>query len=98
MMAELADGFIALPGGLGTLEELIEVLTWSQLGFHHKPAAVLNINGYYDHLLAFIAHCTDEQFLKPVHRDMLTCANSPQAALEELSANPPPLVDKWIPQ
>ena len=71
MMAELADGFIAMPGGIGTLEELFEVMTWSQLGFHDKPIGVLNVEGYYDTLLAFIQHSADQGFLKTQHASLL---------------------------
>lgn len=71
MMAELSDGFIAMPGGIGTLEELFEVLTWSQLGFHDKPIGVLNVDGYYDALLAFIQHMVTQGFLKPQQASLL---------------------------
>ena len=71
-MAELADGFIALPGGIGTLEELFEIWTWSQLRFHPKPIALLNIAGYYDRLLSFLDHMQNEQFFKPQHRALLS--------------------------
>src|SRR6185295_5632911 len=70
LMAELADGFIALPGGMGTFEELCEVLTWAQLGIHKKPCGCLNTLGYYDPLLALLDHATAEQFLKPEHRSL----------------------------
>ena len=71
LMAELSDGFIALPGGYGTLEELFEVLTWTQLGYHSKPCALLNIAEYFDHLLRFLENTVKEQFVKPIHGDML---------------------------
>ena len=71
LMAELSDGFIALPGGLGTFEELCEILTWAQLGFHHKPIAILNLNGYYDHLLKLIEHGIAEGFMAAKHYEML---------------------------
>jgi uncharacterized protein (TIGR00730 family) len=76
-MAELADGFIALPGGLGTLEELFEVLTWSQLRFHSKPCGLLNSHNYYDKLLGFLDHAVEEKFVKPPHRNLLLSANDP---------------------
>jgi hypothetical protein len=71
LMAELADGFIALPGGIGTLEELFEMFTWLQLGFHNKPLGILNVDGFYDLLLAFLDHCVSTKFLKPAHHDLL---------------------------
>ena len=84
-MAELADGFIALPGGIGTLEELFEIWTWSQLGFHQKPIALLNIAGYYDGLLNFIDHIENEQFLKPQHRKLLNVNSDVDALLDCMS-------------
>ncbi|HEY8023920.1 MAG TPA: TIGR00730 family Rossman fold protein [Burkholderiaceae bacterium] len=81
MMAELADGFIALPGGLGTLEELFEVLTWSQIGFHDKPIGALNVNGYYDALLTFIAHAASQGFLKQDHTGLLMTETTVPALL-----------------
>lgn len=71
LMAQLADGFIALPGGIGTLEELFEMFTWLQLGFHHKPLGLLNVNGFYDHLLQFLEHAVFSGFLKPEHNALL---------------------------
>ena len=77
LMAELSDGFIALPGGIGTLEELFEVWTWGQLGSHRKPCALLNVAGFYDRLLGFLDFVADEAFLRPVHREMLLVAETP---------------------
>lgn len=71
LMAELSDGFIAMPGGLGTLEELFEMFTWLQLGFHHKPLGLLNIDGYYDHLLSFLDHAVSAGFMKAEHNALL---------------------------
>jgi uncharacterized protein (TIGR00730 family) len=96
LMAEMADAFVALPGGLGTLEELIEALTWSQLGLHRKPCGLLNIGQYYQHLTAFIDNAVEEQFLKPVHRDMLLVSDNAQDLLSQLSQYKVPHVDKWI--
>jgi uncharacterized protein (TIGR00730 family) len=96
LMADLADGFIALPGGLGTIEEIFEVWTWGQLGFHQKPCGLLNVDGYFDHLIAFLAHATEEHFLKQAHRSMLTVASDPRALLDELQAYVPPTIDKWV--
>ncbi|MDR0533298.1 MAG: TIGR00730 family Rossman fold protein [Verrucomicrobiales bacterium] len=95
-MHELCDGVIALPGGYGTLEELFEILTWGQLGQHRKPVALLNVNGFYDPLLAFIQSMVDQQFLKPANRDMLLVDDDIDRLLrrmEDYSAPPEP---KWI--
>jgi uncharacterized protein (TIGR00730 family) len=96
MMAELADGFIAMPGGNGTLEEFFEVLTWAQLGEHSKPCGLLDIDDYYSHLLAFLDHAVEERFLRPEHRKMLVVESSPEAILERLAAYRPPKIGKWI--
>lgn len=96
MMAELSDGFIALPGGLGTLEELFEILTWSQLGMHKKPCGLLSVNNYYDHLIAFLDHATEEQFVKKMHRDMLLVDNNPNNLLNAMQDYCPPQIGKWI--
>lgn len=82
VMADLADGFIALPGGLGTLEELFETLTWAQLRFHNKPCGLLNSNAYYSKLLEFLDHSVDEQFIKPPHRALLLSAETPASLVE----------------
>ena len=96
MMADYSDGFIALPGGMGTLEELFEVLTWAQLGFHQKPCGVLNVDGYYDHLIAFLEHAVDQEYLKSQHFGMLQTAKEPDALLELLSSYQAPVDGKWI--
>ena len=96
LMAELSDGFIALPGGLGTLEELFEVWTWAQLGYHAKPCALLNVDGFYDPLIAFLDSVAQRRFLKPAHRDMLVVASDCEALLARLAAYRPPDVGKWI--
>jgi uncharacterized protein (TIGR00730 family) len=85
-MAELADGFIAMPGGLGTLEELFEMLTWSQLGFHAKPVGLLNMAGFYDQLLAFLDHAAAEGFMHLEHRELLLSAESADNLLTSLMA------------
>ncbi len=95
-MAELSDGFAALPGGIGTLEEVIEVFTWLQLGLHLKPVGLLNAGGYFDPLLQFLSHMRDEGFLTPAHHDMLTVEREPGDLLERLlttrhSAIPKPI-------
>jgi uncharacterized protein (TIGR00730 family) len=97
-MAELADGFIALPGGIGTLEELFEIWTWAQLGFHKKPCGLLNIDGYYDSLIKFLDHVLAEQFVKQHHRDMLMVEEEPEFLLERFASYQPPLVKHWVDQ
>jgi uncharacterized protein (TIGR00730 family) len=96
LMAELSDAFIALPGGSGTLEELFEVFTWSQLGLHRKACALLNVAGYYDGLATFLDHAVAERFLRAEHRAMLLCERTPTGVLGALERFEPPLVDKWI--
>ena len=95
-MSELSDGFLALPGGIGTLEEWFEVWTWSQLGFHPKPCGLLNVAGYYDHLLAFLDHVTAERFLNEPHRSMAIVGDDPRLLLDRLAAWRPPRARKWI--
>ena len=95
-MAELADGFIAMPGGLGTYEELFEIWTWAQLGWHHKPCGLLNAAGFYDKLVAFLDGASDAQFLKPEHRAMLVVDADPDRLLDRFAAYTPPVVTKWI--
>lgn len=96
LMADLSEGFIALPGGIGTLEEISEIWTWAQLGFHKKPFGMLNINGYYDSLIAFLDHTVAEQFVKQPHRSMLMVETDPDALLDRLSCYVAPDVEKWI--
>lgn len=96
LMAELSEGFVALPGGIGTLEELFEVWTWGQLGSHRKPCALLNVVGFYDRLLGFLDFIADEAFLRPVHRDMLLVAETPDSLLEKLQAYRAPPETRWI--
>lgn len=96
LMAELADGFIALPGGLGTFEELFEVWTWAQLGYHRKPCALLNAGGFYDKLAEFLDDVVERGFVKPIHRAMLIVESDPAALIQAIRAYEPPKVDKWI--
>lgn len=96
LMASLSDGFIALPGGWGTLEELFEVMTWLQLGFHEKPCAVYNVNNYFDSLLAFLANATEQGFVKQLHHDMLIAGDEPAGLLQRMSGFTPPETKKWI--
>ncbi|WP_428035335.1 TIGR00730 family Rossman fold protein [Amphritea sp.] len=86
VMMELADAFIALPGGTGTLEELFEVWAWRQIGIHHKPFGLLNIHNYFDNLLAFIAHAAEEEFIRDEYRDFLLVDNHPEGLLSQLTA------------
>lgn len=95
-MAELSDGFIALPGGIGTLEELFEIWTWAQLGFHDKPCGLLNAAGYYDALIQFLDHVLAEQFVKPHHRGLLMVETDPNLLLDRYSNYQPPAVKQWL--
>lgn len=96
MMADLADGFIALPGGAGTFEEIFETWTWAQLGFHAKPCGLLNIAGYYDKLADFLDHAAQERFMREEHRTMLMVESSPAALLDRYADYQAPTVSKWI--
>lgn len=96
MMADLSGGFVALPGGMGTLEELFEILTWAQLGLHRKPAGLLNVAGYFDGLLEFLDHSVAERFVRLEHRAMISVAAAPGELLDLLAAYRPPAVEKWI--
>lgn len=96
LMAELADAFIALPGGFGTIEEFCEVLTWAQLGLHRKPFGLLNTAGFYDPLLAFFDHQVAERFVRSEHRELIISHTEPEALLEALAAIQVPNLDKWL--
>jgi len=96
MMNDLADGFIALPGGWGTFEEFFEVLTWAQLGLHRKPCGLLNAHGYFDQLLSFIDHSVEERFVRSHHRSIVLVASSPGELLRQFDSYVPPTVEKWI--
>lgn len=98
LMAELSDAFIAMPGGIGTLEEIIEVFTWTQLGYHQKPCALLNTNGYYDALINFLDNMVTSQFLKPYHRESLLIGTTPSQLLAELQGSNVSFTEKWIKQ
>jgi len=98
LMAELSEGFIALPGGYGTLEELFEVITWAQLGIHSKPIGILNTNGYFDALLAFIDRSIADSFIKPEHRALFVVATDPDELLTRLKTHEMPAAPKWISQ
>jgi uncharacterized protein (TIGR00730 family) len=96
LMAELSSGFIALPGGWGTWEELFEVLTWGQLGLHAKPCGLLNVGGYFDGLLAFMAHAMQEGFVRPEQSGILLVADTPDSLLDQMAAYRPVRVEKWL--
>ena len=96
LMAELGDAFVALPGGIGTLEELIEVYTWSQLGIHRKPLGVLNVNGYYDGLAAFLDDMVDARFMRSQQREVLIFDSDPETLLTRLAGAQPPPLEKWL--
>lgn len=96
LMAELSDGFIALPGGLGTMEELFEVWTWAQLGIHRKPVGLLNAAGFYDDLLQFLNRAVVEGFVRGTHREMLVVAEESALLLEKMAAYDPPAVPRWL--
>jgi uncharacterized protein (TIGR00730 family) len=94
-MADLADAFVALPGGIGTMEELFEVFTWLQLGFHHKPVGLLNISGFYNPLLQFLAHMRHERFLRTEHLETLLVEADLDRLLDRMAQFVPPSVAKW---
>ena len=96
LMAELGDGFVALPGGLGTLEELFEVYTWMQLGLHAKPLGLLDVRGYYRQLRAFLDHAVAERFVTVEHRELLVVEERAEALLEAFRRWRPPARPKWI--
>ena len=96
LMAELADGFIALPGGIGTLEEFFETWTWAQLGMHRKPCGLLNAAGYFDSLLSFLDRTVEERFVRQVHRDMVIVESEAADLLDRFDAYEAPSVVKWV--
>jgi len=96
LMAELSHGFLALPGGFGTLEEFCEVVTWTQLGVHAKACGLLNVAGYYDGLLSFLAHALKEDFLRPSHFEIVVAGSDPITLVDRLLEWRPPAVAQWI--
>ncbi len=96
LMAELADGFVALPGGMGTLEELFEVYTWTQLGLYAKPLGLLDVRAYYAKLVGFLDHAVEERFMIVEHREMLVVEQRAEALLEGFRRWRPPARSKWI--
>ena len=95
LMNELSDGFIALPGGFGTLDEFFEILTWAQLGIHGKACGLLNVAGYYDNLLRMLDHAVAEKFLRPGHRELVLAEAEVEALLQRLAGFAPSTLDKW---
>lgn len=96
LMNDLSEGIIALPGGFGTLEELFEMITWGQLGLHNKPVGILNINGFYDHLIAFVTKMVSSGLLKQKHQEMLLIDDSIEKLLDKMNNYTPPEVEKWM--
>ena len=96
LMAELADGFVALPGGIGTFEELLEIATWGQLGIHRKPIGVLNVAGYYDPLVALLDHAVAEGFVTAQNRRLVTVDSSAERLLDRMAAHEAPPAPSWI--
>ncbi len=99
LMADRADGFVAMPGGFGTFDEFCEILTWAQLGEHTKPCAILNVNGYFDLLLRMFDHCVDEGFVKPIHRELIIVEGDVERLLDRMDAWETPAdaeIGKWI--
>ncbi|MFM9858119.1 TIGR00730 family Rossman fold protein [Pseudoxanthobacter sp. M-2] len=96
MMADLSDGFVALPGGIGTLEEIFEMWTWAQLGYHAKPCALIDTAGYWTGLAAFLDHQVQEGFVRAPHREMLMIDDDPARLLDRMESYEAPVVTKWI--
>ena len=96
VMASLSDAFIAMPGGFGTLDELVEITTWNQLGYHKKPAGLLNVAGYYDLLLSFFDHAGNVGFIRPIHRNLLVSSSSPKELLEAMKNQDLPDLRQWL--
>ena len=96
LMMDLADGFIALPGGYGTLEELFEVVTWAQLNYHRKPVGILNVAGFYDNLIRFVHHAVDEGFVREELRHLLGVETTPSALLDVLEKATVPALNSWL--
>ncbi len=96
MMANMADAFIALPGGWGTLEEIFEVVTWTQLNYHKKPVGILNVRSYYDHLIKFLDHAATEGFIRPIHRPLLSSSDSLEVLLDRMAKTAIPDIGRWI--
>ena len=95
-LADMASAFVALPGGLGTLEEFVEIWTWGQLGLHRKPYGLLDVAGYYTPLLAFLDHAVRERFVRAEHRAMVRVADDPATLIDAMESAPPPALPKWL--
>ena len=95
-MADLADGFVMMPGGFGTLDEFFEVVTWTQLGVHVKPCGILNVNGFFDPLLLQLAQAADQRFLRPHHRDLVIVEPDPALLIDRMGSWAPVVLDKWL--
>jgi uncharacterized protein (TIGR00730 family) len=96
LMSDLSDAILALPGGYGTADEFFEMLTWAQLGIHRKPCGLLNVDGYFDGLLAFLDHSIEERFVRPENRPMVLTASSAGGLLDQFTQYVPPVVEKWL--
>ena len=96
MMFDLADAFIALPGGFGTLEEVTELMTWAELGLHGKPCGLVNVSGYFDSLLSFLDHAVSQGFMKREHREMLMVSDDPWKLISRFKTYQPPDIEKWV--
>ncbi len=96
IMFDLSDAFIALPGGMGTIEEVFEILTWAQLGFHTKPCGILNICGYYDSIIAFLENAVKQQFVRQEHKDMLLVDTDPRNLITRFNSYEVTPIEKWI--
>ena len=96
LMAEMSDAFIALPGGIGTLEEFFEAFAWAQLDLHHKPCGLLNVAGYYDKMLQFLDHVVAQRLMRQAHREMILVADQPDEILDLLEGYAPRSIDKWL--
>jgi uncharacterized protein (TIGR00730 family) len=96
MMAELSDGFIALPGGFGTFEEFCEIITWAQLGIHQKPCAILNVGGFYDNLIALFDHSTAQNFIRPEHRSLVLEGENIRELYQKMKNFVPPVIEEWL--
>lgn len=96
LMADYAKGFIAMPGGFGTFDEIFEMLTWGQLGYHTRPCGFLNVAGYYDALFAFLDSCVEARFVTRVHREMIIAATDPAELLDRMAEFEPPDQAKWL--
>ena len=97
-MMDLSDGFIAMPGGYGTLEELFEAVTWAQLNYHRKPVGLLNVTGFFDSLIRFVQHAVDEGFVREELRHLITVGNTPQDLLSQLEEATVPALETWLPK